>query len=79
MKKYKRITCPECGRDLPIIKGRICTHGPGKSSLFCSGSGQEVHLTKRAPDGATGCAICGSTDPNVHFTEVHRSTGTPRR
>jgi hypothetical protein len=47
MKKYKRINCPECGRDLPIIKGKICTHGPGKSSLFCSGSGQEAHLTNR--------------------------------
>lgn len=30
-------------------------------------------------DGATGCAVCGSTNPNVHFTEPHRFTGTPRR
>jgi len=35
-------------------------------------------LTQRAVDGATGCAICGSTDPSVHFTEAHRLTGTPR-
>lgn len=30
-------------------------------------------------DGAMSCAVCGSTDPNVHFTEPHRFTGTPRR
>ena len=35
-------------------------------------------LTKRAPDGATGCAVCGST-PNTHYTAPHRRTGTPRR
>ena len=35
--------------------------------------------TQRAADGATGCAVCGSTNPQVHFTEPHRFTGTPRR
>ena len=35
--------------------------------------------TLPAPDGAVGCAVCGSTNPNVHFTEPHRFTGLPRR
>jgi len=27
---------------------------------------------------ATTCIICGSPDPNIHATEPHRLSGTPR-
>jgi hypothetical protein len=40
--------------------------------------GCAVQNLRKASDGATGCAICGSTDPNIHVTEPHRSTGIPR-
>ena len=55
----------------------------GDTMLWCQWCGLRVitkrHLTTHAPDGAVGCAVCGSTNPNVHFTEPHRFTGLPRR
>ena len=34
--------CPKCRRLVLIDKNKFCTHGPGKNTLICPGSGKEI-------------------------------------
>jgi hypothetical protein len=46
-----KANCPVCKRSVELAGGgsRLVSHGPGNPGFFCSGSGQQVVVSRRKP------------------------------